>query len=151
MLMGGFTTWLGVLPLSLSSTKVFNTIVSDRCNFAALVGAKHQPVFHPSWLLLESHVRAQFISFMAMISWGLLTSLVLMPVLLSMFGPLVCTIGPRETPSKLLAARKQEKLTKIFSPPPLLRQDNEPQLVDNENDDSSLESESDDIKPSHTK
>lgn len=28
MLMGGFTTWLGVIPLSLSSTKIFNTIVS---------------------------------------------------------------------------------------------------------------------------
>jgi len=30
MLMGGFTTWLGVIPLSLSSTEIFNTIVSFR-------------------------------------------------------------------------------------------------------------------------
>jgi hypothetical protein len=48
-----------VLPLSLSSTKVFNTIVSFRCDFAALAGAKHSNVqlfFHPTWLLIESHV-----------------------------------------------------------------------------------------------
>lgn len=32
MLMGGFTTWLGVIPLSLSSTKIFNTIVSSHKN-----------------------------------------------------------------------------------------------------------------------
>jgi hypothetical protein len=97
-----------------------------------------------------------------MISWGLVTSLVLMPVLLSIFGPLVCTIGPRVTQSQLLAARKQEKLTKIFSPPQLLEHENEKPLVDDENnDDSSADnennddhslaysSESDDIKSTH--
>jgi hypothetical protein len=83
-----------------------------------------------------------------MISWGLLTSLVLMPVLLSMFGPMVCTIGPRETPSHLLSVNKQENLTKVFSPHPLLEH-NGKQLVEDENDDSSLESESDGTKLSH--
>ena len=37
---------------------------------------------------------------MAMVSWGLLVSLVLMPVVLSMCGPIVCTLGPRETGSR---------------------------------------------------
>jgi Niemann-Pick C1 protein len=31
MLMGGFTTWLGVIPLALSATEIFNTIVSSVC------------------------------------------------------------------------------------------------------------------------
>ena len=33
---------------------------------------------------------------MAMVSWGLLISLILMPVILSLWGPTVCTIGTRQ-------------------------------------------------------
>jgi hypothetical protein len=43
---------------------------------------------------------AQFVAFMAMVSWGLMTSLVLMPVILSLWGPIVCTTGPRQTRSE---------------------------------------------------
>ena len=38
----------------------------------------------------------KFVAFMAMVSWGLLISLILMPVILSLWGPTVCTIGPRQ-------------------------------------------------------
>ena len=50
---------------------------------------------------------------MAMVSWGLLVSLILMPVLLSMCGPLVCTIGPRETRAQRLQAKRERKAAQM--------------------------------------
>lgn len=91
MFMGGFTTWLGVIPLSLSSTKIFNTIVSSTNPFSVRLFVNQRILtsfsFHLSFV--------QFIAFFAMVSWGLLTSLILMPVILSLVGPLVCTLGDR--------------------------------------------------------
>ncbi|CAB9518965.1 Pick C1-like protein 1 [Seminavis robusta] len=99
MLMGGFTTWLGVIPLSLSSTKIFYTI---------------------------------FVAFMAMVTWGLLISLVLMPVILSMCGPIVCTIAPREPRSPKLDAGKKATTRALGG---------KPQSEKSLDDDSSLEDE----------
>lgn len=48
-----------------------------------------------------------------MISWGLLTSLILMPVILSLWGPIVCTIGPRHTRSQHLNATREKAAAKM--------------------------------------
>ena len=113
MLMGGFTTWLGVIPLSLSSTKIFNTIVSlDGARVLGLCAGRQNSKLTCSVSLVTA---LQFVAFMAMVTWGLLVSLILMPVVLSYCGPLVCTIGPRETTraQRLHSKREQRKTATV--------------------------------------
>lgn len=76
---------------------------------------------------------------MAMVSWGLLISLILMPVILSLCGPLVCTIGPRQTRSERLQAKRETTRSKMIGLKGSSCEDNEDKVSDS--DDSSLESD----------
>ena len=81
--MGGFTTWLGVLPLAFSSTAVF-------------------------WMV--------FIGFIAMVTLGCSVGLMLLPVLLSIAGPM----SDIQSHSQTAVVKKPaviESYTEIPSPP----------------------------------
>lgn len=60
---------------------------------------------------------------MAMVSWGLLVSLVLMPVVLSICGPVVCTIRERESKAQKKLLELQKKAAKLTTLPPALQRD----------------------------
>ena len=124
MLMGGFTTWLGVIPLALSATEIFNTIVSSKGCLKILSVFIFQLLVQALSLICMIHSRqVQFVAFMAMVSWGLMTSLVLMPVILSMWGPVVCTVGDRLSKKEAKKIKKSQILEKLttISPPALQR------------------------------
>lgn len=48
-----------------------------------------------------------------MVTWGLLVSLILMPVILSYCGPIVCTIGRRQTRAEYLRSQREKAAAKM--------------------------------------
>jgi Patched family len=86
MMLGGFTTWLGVIPMAMSTTFVFTTICKSHAGqYLACLNCRIDSISHSPNVLFLCLV----IAFLAMVTLGLLIGLAFLPAILSIWGPMV--------------------------------------------------------------